>query len=114
MKQYYLVRRIMPENSQWHPTFQLVFCDSDRQKVENYLEEFILKNEQLASLAFASYSIEMHSDNISGRELERRWLARDRQEKQMAKHLAALAEADQRTWADYDEEMMSEGSQPNL
>lgn len=103
----------MPENSQWHPTFQLVFCDSDRQKVENYLD-LISKNETLASHGkFASYSIEQHPATISGKELERRQIMKDRKEKELAKLLAA-AEAD-RTWADYDEEMMSEGaSQPNL
>jgi hypothetical protein len=70
MHHYYLVRRIMPNNCL--PTFQLVFCDSDRQKVENHLE-LIQMNPQL-SHKFTSYSIEMHPSWISNQELNRRHL----------------------------------------
>jgi hypothetical protein len=109
MHQYYLVRRIMPDNCQ--PTFQLVFSDSDRQKVENHLQ-LISQNEKLASHKFASYSIELHPAWITPQELNRRQLTRDRKEKESAK--LQTTESD-RTWADYDEELMSEAaSQPNL
>lgn len=109
MQQYHLIRRIQPENSQWHPTFQIVYCHTDKAKVEDYLKLLQL-DEKLASLSFISYSIERHPDTISGKELERQFLLKERRNKEIEKQSQEMlaASARNRTWADVDE-LISEG-----
>lgn len=107
MQLYYLIRRIMPDNSQHHPSFQLVCCNADRTIVEAHLER-LSQHESLAKIRACSYAIECHSDSLSGKELELRWLQKQKKEKELERF---AAEAKQnRTWADYDVEMMSEGT----
>lgn len=82
MKLFYLVRRIVPtgNNNSHTPNFQIVFCDKDHDKVEQHLS--LIHNEAKLKQPFCTYSIEYHDDTISGKELERRYLNKLRNENQ--------------------------------
>lgn len=65
-KMYYLIRRIQPTNSQYPPSFQVVFCGSTYEAVANYqrlVEEAVPKNTAV------SYYIDQYDSNVSGQEL---------------------------------------------
>jgi hypothetical protein len=65
---FYLIRRIQPVNSQYGPSCQIVYSNTNKNAVEDVMNKTVAVSS--LSQPYINYSIEIHPANISGRSLE--------------------------------------------